>query len=268
MAEWLSETGHGFDQRIAIKVDGILSGNDGDVTLSFILHELLQYHKEPICVDIGADKGWVSVFCAKYKPNARILAFEPTPDGFKELTKHTQAYPSITCHNVAISDCSGSLPFHINGSDSHSRTDPNAFFPCNRLQHFVDDTTILHFVKIDTEGHESIILTSIESMLPRIGSLVLEFTTYWYGQTKEDCVQTSFSLLTMLSRHFEHIYMLSRRWPPVLYGPVVPDEFRKTIETLYERRLQIDILVSKIPIQTIPISPFIHSVPSVPHPNA
>lgn len=260
MCDWLTRTGHGFDERAAIKIDNLVSGNDGDVTLSFVLYELLHNWQAPFCIDIGADKGWVSVFCAKYKADSRVIAFEPTKEGFEQLVKYTSPYPSIQCYNLAISDCSGSLPFRYDGSDSHSRTgcEPNVSFPCNRLDHFVKDSELIHFVKIDTEGHEPTILFSIESMLPRIGSIVFEFTTYWYGSTKEECLDTSLKMLELVSNHFEYIYMLSRRGNPVLYGPLSKEQFLINIEVLYDNRMQTDILVSKVPIQHIPIIPFTH----------
>lgn len=264
MCDWLTTTGHGFDDRAAIKIDNLISGNDGDVTLSFVLHELLHNWVSPFCIDIGADKGWVSVFCAKYKPDSRILAFEPTVEGFEQLVKHTSPYASIRCYNLAISDCSGTLPFRIDGSDSHSRIgpgasyDPNTFFPCDTLQQFVKESELVHFVKIDTEGHEPTILFSIESMLPRIGSLVFEFTTYWYGSTREECLETSLKMLELTSKHFDYMYMLSRRGNPILYGPLSKEFFLTHIENLYENRMQVDILVSKVAMEHVPIIPFTH----------
>ena len=69
--DWLTIVGQGFDPRVAVKINNIVSGNDGDVTLSFVLFELLYRWEKPLCVDIGADKGWVSLFCTKYNPNAK-----------------------------------------------------------------------------------------------------------------------------------------------------------------------------------------------------
>ena len=253
MCEWITTTGHGFDERFAVKIDSLVSGNDGDVSLSMVLYELLQRFKNPFCVDIGADKGWVSMFCAKYKPDSRVIAFEPTKEGFEQLVNNTKVYPSVVSYNLAISDCSGSLPFRIDGSDSHSRADPNTSFPCDRLQAFVKDSDLIHFMKIDTEGHEPTILFSIEAMLPRIASLVFEFTTYWYGSTKEECLETSLKMLQLVSNQFHYIYMLSRRGKPILYGPITKDYFLAHIVNLYEDGMQTDILASKVPIESVPI---------------
>jgi FkbM family methyltransferase len=260
MCDWLTTTGHGFDDRAAIKIDNLVSGNDGDVTLSFVLYELLHRFEKPFCIDIGADKGWVSMFCAKYKADSRVIAFEPTKEGFEQLVMNTKAYPSVLSYNLAISDCSGTLPFRIDGSDSHSRTDcePNASFQCNTLQAFVKDSEFIHFVKIDTEGHEPTILFSIESMLPRIGSIVFEFTTYWYGSTREECLNTSLKMLEMISSQFEYIYMLSRRGNPILYGPLPRDQFLTNIEILYDNRMQTDIFASKIPTEHVPLASLTH----------
>ena len=260
--DWLINIGEGFDPRVAVKVDSVTSGNDGDVTLSFLLYELLHNWTEPFCLDIGADKGWVSLFCAKYKSDAKVLAFEPV--GFELLKTYTKNYPAITCHNVAISDKKGELAFRIDGSDSHSRSNPNAVYPCAKLEEYVKPNDLVHIVKIDTEGHEYTILKAIEPILPRIASIVIEWSVFWYGSTPEECIQKSVEMFHMLEKEYSHMLILSRRWPPVLFGPIQSQDFEILSKLLYETNVQVDILTSIIPINEIPI----HSIQTFPPLNA
>ncbi len=262
--DWLTNIGEGFDPRVAVKVDSVTSGNDGDVTLSFLLYELLHNWTEPFCLDIGADKGWVSLFCAKYKSDAKVLAFEPTENGFELLKANTKEYPAITCHNVAISDKKGELPFRIDGSDSHSRCNPNASFPCAKLDEYIKPDDLVHIAKIDTEGHEYTILKAIEPILPRIASIVIEWSVFWYGSTPEECIQKSVEMFDILEKQYSYLFILSRRWPPVLLGPIQTNDFERLSRLLYETNVQVDILASIVPIHHLPI----HSIHSFLLPNA
>ena len=260
--DWLTTIGEGFDPRVGVKIDSLTSGNDGDVTLSFLLHELLHKWEKPLCLDIGADKGWVSLFCAKYKSDAKVLAFEPV--GFELLKTYTKTYPAITCHNVAISDKKGELAFRIDGSDSHSRSNPNAVYPCAKLEEYVKPEDLVHIAKIDTEGHEYIILKAIEPILPRIASIVMEWSVFWYGSTSEICIQNSVEMFHILEKQYPHMFILSRRWPPVLFGPIQSQHFEILSRLLYERNMQVDILASIVPVHRLPI----RSVQSFLPPNA
>jgi tRNA G46 methylase TrmB len=54
-----------------------------------------------VVLDIGAARGSHTLLFRRLFPNARILAFEPLPESFAELTRRTQGQPNIECHQCA-----------------------------------------------------------------------------------------------------------------------------------------------------------------------
>ena len=255
-ADWLIHIGKEVgDERLGIRVDHITSGNDGDVCISFITYSLLQCWQEPNCIDIGAEQGWWSMFCAKYHRNAKIKSFEPNPYSYQTASQNVSKYPSIQIFECAISDSKGELPFTIAEGESNSRSPSDCKVKCDTLNTFLSEDELIHIMKVDTEGHEHKIVRAMEPLFPRIYSMILEFSVYWYGETFEECMQNSLQMLETLSRHFPMIYVVSRRGSPVLYGPLPREQHFNLIQNQYKSKVQFDIVASKIPIPNIQIIP-------------
>jgi FkbM family methyltransferase len=119
-------------------------------------------------VDIGAQVGLYSLF-SKFLPKSTFYAFEPFPATFKELNENIKLnnIDNVKTFNLAISDKETQM--NLNTSLSHNGlhtlgTNPLRFtdikpIPINTttLDIFFKDIPI-HFIKIDTEGHEYFIL--------------------------------------------------------------------------------------------------------------
>lgn len=254
---WVIEVDPEGDKRLGIEVRHIKSGNDGDVCNSAITHELLHVDRPVYCLDIGVDEGWWSLFVADINPGATIHAFEPNPKSYKALIPFLKYTPQVNLHNVAISDKEGSLRFVCENGQSNSRDDSaenSIEVRCVSPDQYVKNKAI-DLIKIDTEGHDLVILKSLHPYLTNIKAIIFECSVYWYGKTKEECIQKTIDELRFLRQHYSYMYMLNRRGEPVLFS-IEMDDIDKFVVFSYDHHFQSDILVSKIPIQTIPSAPF------------
>lgn len=69
-----------------------------------------------IILDIGANTGIFSVLAKAYNSGAEVHAFEPQPNVFKILEKNNKINGfDIQCHQLALSDEIGELPFYNTG---------------------------------------------------------------------------------------------------------------------------------------------------------
>jgi hypothetical protein len=147
---------------------------------------------------------------------------------------------------VAISDCDGVISFNIEAGQSNSRTDSEYKVPCISLDKYI--TKPVSLIKIDTEGHELVILKTLRPHLDNIEAIIFEFTVYWYGKTRVECVSAALEELTFLKSQYSHMYILSRRGDPELTRLIDEDDIYSFIVRSYDTHLQSDILVCNKPI--------------------
>lgn len=148
------------------------------------LPRLLSDVDDPVFIDIGANTGQYSIALAKSFPSCRCYAFEPNPITFQELAANTAFISNIRLFNCGAGSKSQRRKIFVYKSDSstsHASLYREVFKEC----HFQDDGNIhslacsieriddlvekqviaeagVHFIKIDTEGHE---LESLKGML-------------------------------------------------------------------------------------------------------
>lgn len=252
-ADWIIKIESPFDPRMGIRVRHIESGNDGDVCNSCVTHELLQSSSAPFCMDIGVDEGWWSFFVADHHPRAIIHSFEPNPKSYTAFTHHASNDSRIIPHNVAISDYNGYIQFNCQGGQSHSRNidGETIAVQCSRIDDYIPAHAI-DLVKIDTEGHDITILQTLAPYYNKINSIIFEFTTYWYGSTRDECISRSVDALCALRSAYPHMYILSRRGNPQLID-IHDVDSKHVVESLFDSNSQVDILVTRSDIQTVPI---------------
>src|SRR5262245_20315040 len=70
--------------------------------------------------DVGASIGWTSVPALSAFPTARVIAFEPHPSTFAELTAKIGRHERFEAHNVALSEVNGSARLFCNGESRDS----------------------------------------------------------------------------------------------------------------------------------------------------
>ena len=247
-SSWISVFNAPHDSRYAVKFDGDqLSSNDGDVCISFVTHDYLKNKKDPYCVDIGADKGWWAIFCCEQFPTAHVDAFEPNTLSY-DLYKHLRnKYPNLYVHPYAISDTYGTLSFTKQGPDSHSRDSSDLKVPCVRIDPYFERHEKIDLIKMDTEGHELVILKTLLPWFSKIGALIFECSLHWYGTTMKESIQNLEEVLNPIRKTHPFIYLLSRRDEPVLIDASNPEGFHTVLELCYKQNMQFDCFLSREP---------------------
>ncbi len=238
------------DPRLGVRTGSIVSGNDSDVCNSILTFWLLQRTPNALCVDIGVDKGWWSHFVLEHFPSTKIMAFEPNPTSFKQLQETFADKPNFVCHNIAISNTKGSLPFVCAQGDSHSRTKdmkPGQCIevPCERIDPYLEGTEVT-LMKIDTEGHELQVFDTLESHFERIQTIIFECSVYWYANTIEDAIQKTIERFLSFLSVYPHIYILNGRNLPPVMKLDSEEKVRKFVAFCAKYTLQKDVLLSKV----------------------
>jgi FkbM family methyltransferase len=234
---------------LAVVFNDIICRNDGDVSIACITNESIKDKNAPVCIDIGADIAAWSLFCKYINPTAEIYIFEPNPTSFEIIKK----YESDTMHvfNKAVSDTEGTSKMEFNGGQSSLRTNTGISVELTTVDFIFNKHTNIDIIKIDTEGHDLIIVNSLMPYFSRINEIVFEFTVYWHGLTKEECIKNSFNTLSLLKKSYKYMYILSRNGKPRLVHINSSENFIPIILFLYTNHIQVDILVSNIESKNI-----------------
>jgi FkbM family methyltransferase len=141
-------------------------------------------------LDIGAQTGLYALY-AKYLPNSTFYAFEPFIETFNELNNNIELneIKNIKTYNVAISDKSEKRNLQVclshNGlhtlGENVLRFDDKTSIPvnCNTIDElFYNKGIPVHYIKIDTEGHEYYILNGAINTINTYKPLIqLEWNT-------------------------------------------------------------------------------------------
>jgi FkbM family methyltransferase len=137
---------------------------------------LLKYFvkEEMNCIDIGCHLGSILSLFSRYAPKGRHIAFEPLPYKAAWLR---QRYPSVGLYEMALSDEAGTTTFYyqpdasgFSGLQVHG--DANAkvveiTVEMRRLDEIVPFHRTIHFIKLDVEGAELLVLRGAEKLLKR-----------------------------------------------------------------------------------------------------
>lgn len=157
---------------------------DGDVTLF-----LLKYFKEAgDLLDVGSNIGYyTSLFTQIAHPEAKIVAFEPTPSTYGVLVKNVGQLPRVTTEQVALSDKAGVITFYdygIRHGVYNSTTAQSIDFLKDQGEKIEVKTETLDawcrrtgtkpsLIKLDTEGTEAGILEQGQETLRAYSPLIL-----------------------------------------------------------------------------------------------
>jgi FkbM family methyltransferase len=144
--------------------------------------------ERPLIIDAGSNIG-VSVLEWKTRwPQCELICFEPDPFAFELLKQNVEhnGLPSVTYHNVALSDHEGTASFHgAIGQDADARGNSllqdwgkrhdsrTVQVPCKRLSSFIG-TREVSFLKLDVEGSEERVLRDIKNQLLQIAAMYVE----------------------------------------------------------------------------------------------
>lgn len=143
--------------------------------------------KPDIILDIGSNIGITAIWMARKFPTARIFCFEPMQDNFHILEKNIEPYKNITACNFGLGAESGVVDIYANeditnqggfslyklasdGENIGTEQKAHMQIEVKNIADILHELNInnIDIIKIDTEGAEYEILTSIpEELLSR-----------------------------------------------------------------------------------------------------
>ena len=229
----------------------VTSKNDGDACISCITHEVTKDVSGAVCIDVGADAGWWSLFCKEYNPSSIIHAFEPNPARVEDLQQNVSN--TFTFYNKAVSNTNSTIHINFNDSNSHSRDNSGEIVETTTLDFILDRVPEVQIIKIDTEGHDITIVGSLEKYFNIINTIVFEFTVYWYGANKNECLQKSLDILELIHKEYPYVYILSRHSCLRAFQIHDIDNAMPIVMALYNNHLQVDIACTKQAITSLEI---------------
>ena len=132
--------------------------------------------------DIGANVGAATMFFKANHPDARIVAFEPHPDSYNLLEQNIGALPGVTIRQQAVSNVSGKAKLFNSqiGPVGYTLRAGESSIEIETV-HFssvIDEFGVPNCLKVDTEGHEVEILSSIrQAVRDAIQVIYIEYHT-------------------------------------------------------------------------------------------
>lgn len=164
------------------------AGGQWETTTIGAMERLLR--PDGLLLDIGAWVGPLTLWAAK-KIGARVVAVEPDPEGFRQLSANVRASgvdALVTLLQVAIAPTDGSVVLHMtpDGGDAYSSMTPRALLSRNVIVKGRTLRSLINafqptLIKMDIEGGEAVILP-VDGPYLRIHRLPLLLALHpeWY----------------------------------------------------------------------------------------
>ncbi len=154
-------------------------------------------------IDVGANTGQFAKLCRFIMPNARIVAFEPLPDCFHQLTTVFAHDDKFEAHNMALGSATGNAQFNQNAFSPASSmlemaTPHKTAFPFTattsaievrvlRLDDIIDPDHLTGpiLLKMDVQGFESQVIAGGTRVLREASIVLVEvsFIPLYFQQT-------------------------------------------------------------------------------------
>jgi FkbM family methyltransferase len=145
---------------------------------------------EMTLVDVGANIGEITLLAAKKLTEGRVLAFEPRPEVFQELSLNValNRFACVELFNFGLFDVDGQLPLYAKddqpfgttnrGITSVFSTGHDRQLTAARLRRFDEiaaesKLTRLDVMKIDVEGAEWMVLRGAEASIKRFRPIII-----------------------------------------------------------------------------------------------
>ena len=134
-----------------------------------------------IIFDIGGNIGITAIYMAKLFPDAIIYAFEPLKENFEILEKNIQFYQNIKAYNFGLGSKNGNFKVYLSDDSENfggisfypnqvgNKVEPYRLCEVENINDIIKNLNIesIDLIKIDTEGAEYDILTSLEENILR-----------------------------------------------------------------------------------------------------
>ena len=141
---------------------------------------------EPFIIDGGANIGTAIAYFKWLYPHSHIIAFEPNPMLFRICRRNIDlnGWSNVTLHPYALSARPGNLKFHCDNempmassltsrAEEEGRSFSTVVVESRLLGDFVDRP--IDFLKLDIEGAESSVISSLEPKLSMVMSGIIEY---------------------------------------------------------------------------------------------
>jgi FkbM family methyltransferase len=169
-------------------------------------------------IDVGANIGYFSCLMSKLAgPAGKVLAFEPEPQNLKLLEQNIKInlLTNVVVHPCALGAGEGSAMLGIykpSNRGRHSLLEMDAKSRIRVPVRTLDDvarnsgknTGPWSLVKIDVEGYEGFVIDGAKETLPRIETLVMEFSPAIQKGAGGDPAST----LRILTGYFSRLYRI------------------------------------------------------------
>ncbi len=149
------------------------------------------FGKKTLCIDVGANKGgeWDGMREILKEQGARILAFEPNPVNLNLLQEKAKRFPEVDIFPVAVSDKEGqaslfcwkdrprNVPgYSLAGLRAGGVEIGQVFVRTldSVLRDYPEEEWYLKYVKIDTEGNDTLVIQGLSQNLHRVYSILFE----------------------------------------------------------------------------------------------
>jgi FkbM family methyltransferase len=150
------------------------------------LREALSQLPEPVVFDVGANTGYWSQAVVEINPQSHVHAFEPMPDTYQALSQRFAHHQRVHTVMTGLSSAPAKLEMQVfkdasSHNSLHGRPDRTADQTIQIELTTLDDYCAqhgierIHFLKIDTEGHEVAVLQGAVHMLTRRAIDAIQF---------------------------------------------------------------------------------------------
>lgn len=170
-------------------------------------------------IDVGANIGYFSCLMSKLAgPSGKVLAIEPEPQNLKLLERNIKLnqLANAVVHPCALGASEGSAMLGIYkpaNRGRHSLLENTAKSQIKVPVRTLDDVarnpgtnvTSWSLVKIDVEGYEGFVIEGAKETLPRIETLVMEFSPALLKKAGKDPA----AILSILTARFSRIYRIA-----------------------------------------------------------
>ena len=183
----------GVSQRI--NLDGLYERDELEELVAW-LRESVPSGFDGAAIDVGANIGNHSLFFSDFF--TRVVSFEPHPRTFALLSINAGLVRNVVCHNVALSDVTGSAVLYDDpenmGSSGLSRKTDRRGIPVSvlTLDGYSDLPRPVSLIKYDVEGHEKQAIRGSRKILMADRPVVL------FEQHAEDFVGGTTEVLELL----------------------------------------------------------------------
>jgi FkbM family methyltransferase len=187
---------------------------------------------DPVIFDVGALIGETAIFFKDKYPQAKIVAFEPSPRSFSLLKRNiTQNYlKNVQVVNAAVSSKAGKMNFYtskleanpwgrgdsLNQNKFNNKKD-SKIVPVSvvKLSNYIKGQ--IDLLKLDIEGSETEVLKEIEPKLKYISQIILEFHYSVYNP------KNNFNTIIEILKNNDYdtsIYLSRWLLPNLIIGPI------------------------------------------------